>query len=407
MNIYGLEEAITRISRREKALKKFILFENLNGEKFIERCKKEIETFLSPGEDPKKLVQDKEIIELGFGAYKFIRCRISNVTFRKCNFDVCDFELCEFVNVVFDQCSFFHDDPFDYKNTNDIAATNCYFYENSFEGVVFKECDFQYSIFVDNIFEDVEFLTCSMFRSILFGSNYDLCKIYQSLLDSTFFYNCRRFQIDFSKNKINEDTVFHCSKWAAYLYVIDKFKADNAINEELPKEIKKRKPSDYRERYLTYSQITRMYQEQGFNNLAWEYYYIAKKNEKYSISGVSWIISSLNDVLCGYGERPYHTFLCIVLSILLFGIFYLFFGFAIDDTLISLSSVKSAWPNIGEVFKLYCHSVFFSITTFSTVGYGNYVPVGGISSTLAAIQMLMGISLTALWTGCVFRKISR
>lgn len=39
--------------------------------------------------------------------------------------------------------------------------------------------------------------------------------------------------------------------------------------------------------------------------------------------------------------------------------------------------------------------------------YGNYVPLGAYSSLLAAVHMFMVVGLCALWTGCIFRKLSR
>ena len=55
----------------------------------------------------------------------------------------------------------------------------------------------------------------------------------------------------------------------------------------------------------------------------------------------------------------------------------------------------------------YGKCLFFSVTTFSTVGYGNYVPLGTLSMIISGIHMIVGVSLCALWTGCIFRKISR
>ncbi len=62
---------------------------------------------------------------------------------------------------------------------------------------------------------------------------------------------------------------------------------------------------------------------------------------------------------------------------------------------------------ILQVLYDYGKCVFFSITTFSTVEYGNYVPIGCVSMILSGLHMLIGVSLCALLTGCVFRKIAR
>ena len=62
---------------------------------------------------------------------------------------------------------------------------------------------------------------------------------------------------------------------------------------------------------------------------------------------------------------------------------------------------------LKDIICDYGKCLFFSITTFSTVGYGNYVPLGAVSMVVSGIHMIIGVCLCALWTGCIFRKISR
>ena len=153
--------------------------------------------------------------------------------------------------------------------------------------------------------------------------------------------------------------------------------------------------------------ISRLFESNGYSNISGEYYYQSKLVEKGSLKFASKLLSHCAHALCGYGERPINTFACIVISILVFAIIYVFSGFKMGEEMININSVINLWPNVSEIIKLFGHSLFFSITTFSTVGYGNYVPVGSISLIVAGIQMLVGVSLTALWTGCIFRKITR
>lgn len=99
--------------------------------------------------------------------------------------------------------------------------------------------------------------------------------------------------------------------------------------------------------------------------------------------------------------------ICIAVSIILFAIAYLFTGFQIGQEIISLSKLIESNVEVMELAKAFGHSMFFSVTSFSTVGYGNYVPIGSMSLIISGVQMLVGVSLTALWTGCIFRKITR
>ena len=102
-----------------------------------------------------------------------------------------------------------------------------------------------------------------------------------------------------------------------------------------------------------------------------------------------------------------NTLVCIGASIVLWALVYLLAGFEIDHEVLCLSELIASNSPITEIIKAFGHSLFFSITTFSTVGYGNYVPAGAFSLIASGVQMLVGVSLTALWTGCIFRKITR
>lgn len=339
-------------------------------------------------------VEDITYSGLTFDSCKFKKCGFSNVTFENCNFSFCGFFLCAFKDVYFINCDFVYGGIAFPKLTESSGRNNLVvsglFSNSSFTNVLFDNCKMDFLGFINNSFtntifkqvnlESVDFYCCSFYR----------CKSYNSSFESTRFFETHRFLIDFynyDRYSFSRNTVFHCSK----------ISSENSWWCQ----------QDFEFRGITFSRLSTIYMEIGHADLAGEYYYLAKKNEGMSYEGLDRGLSMITNALCGYGERPSHTFICIVLNILLFGLFYLFSGFAINETSINLSEVQVTWPNIIKLFKLYCHSVFFSVTTFSTVGYGNYIPVGAISSTLSAIQMLTGVSLTALWTGCIFRKISR
>ena len=329
---------------------------------------------------------------LVFQNYQFNKCKCQNVEFNQCLFISCDFLSCSFQNVKFDNCHFcdkFHDpiaiDPLLIIDINWVSG--CLFDKTSFTDVEFVGESIAFSIFLDTIFQNAKISYLSIINSIFYACNFNC--IFSCLgFENTSFLNTKRFFVRVYETKgfiIDRFTNFHCAK----------------LKEE------HNKIRLYKERSMTYSAISELYMTLGYRDRSAEYDYYAKRNEGESYTVVYRMRSRLIDALCGFGERPSHTFICIVLSILLFGIFYLFSGFAINERVINGMTVWSTLPSFIGIIKLYCHSVFFSVTTFSTVGYGNYVPVGAVSSTLAAIQMLMGIFLTALWTGCIFRKMAR
>ena len=56
---------------------------------------------------------------------------------------------------------------------------------------------------------------------------------------------------------------------------------------------------------------------------------------------------------------------------------------------------------IDPAFDTFSHALWFSITTVSTVGYGDYVPESGAGRLVASALMLTGISLIPLVTSVV------
>ena len=152
--------------------------------------------------------------------------------------------------------------------------------------------------------------------------------------------------------------------------------------------------------------ISRLFAANGYPDYEGEYYYRSKKVELKGLHGFQRAKSVIALALCGYGERPSFTFFTILISILLFGIIYMFTGVSVgQDNSIDYPIAEGL--TLEKVLGDYGRCVFFSITTFSTVGYGNYVPDGPASMIAAGVHMFIGVSLCGLWTGCIFKKIAR
>ena len=411
MRIYiDRKEINRRIRRRESIIPKATELKELESKHRIDPFEEinikchlhEIKFGLSYALDKKKTYTNLKFYEC-----TFTNCKFSNCIIEECEFVGCTFRDCHFVNVEYIKCIFSKRSSFFLLRypliCQELDSGSDYFVNCTLTNTEFQKSSCSDIIFTCSRFHSVKIVDTVMKEQLWYRCDIEESKIINSPICGTMLIATKKFDLDFNgdnKSVFDRRTVFDFAK-----IEITKKRSIRAIRHRDLSNIYGR--YDFRKRFLTLTQVSRVFKEIGYTDLAWEYYYIGKKNEKNSFKGVSWLTSSLTDALCGYGERPSHTFICIVFNILLFGLFYLLSGFAIGDKLIDLTVVKVAFPNIIEILKLYCHSVFFSVTTFSTVGYGNYVPVGAISSTLAAIQMLMGIFLTATWTGCIIRKIAR
>lgn len=55
----------------------------------------------------------------------------------------------------------------------------------------------------------------------------------------------------------------------------------------------------------------------------------------------------------------------------------------------------------------FLNAFFFSVQTFTTVGYGHIAPTGFLSSSLAAVEAMSGILSLAIATGLIYARFSR
>jgi len=113
-------------------------------------------------------------------------------------------------------------------------------------------------------------------------------------------------------------------------------------------------------------------------------------------------ISKLVDFSCGYGERPLRIVMLSALVILLFSCIFFITGLSYNDQVIQFSSSVSLQENLLELIN----ALYFSVVTFTTLGYGDILPVG-ISRLFAGIEALLGGFILALFVVVFVKKMTR
>lgn len=116
---------------------------------------------------------------------------------------------------------------------------------------------------------------------------------------------------------------------------------------------------------------------------------IFKKNRD-----ITYLPSMLMNILCGYGEKPHRIVISSISTILIFALAYLLFN-AIE------SSISKDY-----VMRLSDY-IYYSTVTFTTVGYGDFIPkASGFFRLLAAGEAFIGTFLTGLFIFTLARKYS-
>jgi inward rectifier potassium channel len=79
--------------------------------------------------------------------------------------------------------------------------------------------------------------------------------------------------------------------------------------------------------------------------------------------------------------------------------------FAMIYTLIGIESFGGV--ESGNLWEDFSHMFFFSVQTFTTVGYGAMSPIGLTANWLASLEALVGLLSAAVATGLLFSRFSR
>ncbi|MBP8282268.1 MAG: two pore domain potassium channel family protein, partial [Aeromonas sp.] len=112
----------------------------------------------------------------------------------------------------------------------------------------------------------------------------------------------------------------------------------------------------------------------------------------------SWIV----DLFCGYGEAPMRVVLFSLLLIFICSIFYFFCGLNFAGN--HLIYRPEATLEENAIFLLEC--LYYSVVTFTTLGYGDFTPVG-LSRIFAAFEAFTGSFTLALFVVVFVKKMTR
>ncbi len=113
-------------------------------------------------------------------------------------------------------------------------------------------------------------------------------------------------------------------------------------------------------------------------------------------------LSKLVDLFCGYGEAPLRIIGLSLLIIIICAVLYSFTGLNYQDNIHNIGSQHSFTENLSIFFS----SLYFSVVTFTTLGYGDITPVN-ISRAIAAIEAFTGSFTLALFVVVFVKKMTR
>jgi hypothetical protein len=122
-----------------------------------------------------------------------------------------------------------------------------------------------------------------------------------------------------------------------------------------------------------------------------------------SSSPLSKLILSIYFVVSLYGESPWRTFITMAVVIIISSFFTFFYVLenpsgGWDDFL---------WTSTDIIIDRAVQSIYFSFVTFTTLGYGDVLPLTNLTKAFAGFLALVGLLNTSLFMITVVRKYSR
>lgn len=305
----------------------------------------------------------------------FKQCIFKNIKFKKIYFYGSEFLQCVFENVEFDECDFYCENA-----SITVFSQNTYFIN-----CTFKKCNFKKTIFKNISLNNSKFNSCNMID----------CIISLSYIESIYIKDCdcRAFKTINTIIEIIEFEDDYLTKFNENTY-IDKM------------DVHKKDKNFYEKIFKVYKNVGSIFESNTFLNNSGEYYYLAKCMERKSLNGLGKIKSYILWLLCGYGERPTYALITSLEILLLFTILYMFTGLDVNGEIIKYDIFFILNLPINNLASDFFYSLYFSIVTFTTVGYGDITPIG-YSIMLSGFEMILGVTMVGVWTATLARKITR
>lgn len=114
------------------------------------------------------------------------------------------------------------------------------------------------------------------------------------------------------------------------------------------------------------------------------------------------MISRSVDLFFAYGENPARIILFSLLLVFIFAFGFAFLGIEDGDELIIFSTQNSLIENLIVFYDC----AYFSVITFTTLGYGDLTPTV-YSRTLSAVEAFGGSFTLALFVVVFVKKMTR
>ena len=153
-----------------------------------------------------------------------------------------------------------------------------------------------------------------------------------------------------------------------------------------------------------YRELRQEYEQRGQFDKAGYFFYreMNMRRKQLPLFSLKRILSKTVDLLCGYGEKPLRLILFAIVFIIGNAFLYLLLGIEGKNGMIDLQMNNGIKENITHLLEC----IYFSVVTFTTMGFGDIAPIGA-SRIVAAIEALVGTFTIALFLVVFVKRMTR
>ena len=260
---------------------------------------------------------------------------------------------------------------------------------------------------------DANLLDCNLSHAELLGADLAGADLTGANLDEadltrTNLTGARLWHANLENATLIEANLTNCDLWNAKLFNVRFWRTDLLRAFSISRDSFSKRLSRYRNTYRisekgalsaeeAYRSLKQYFLSHGkYNDASWASF-MEKRMERSLLKqkkDPAYIPSALMNLLCGYGEKPHRIILSSFFVIFFFGFLYSF-----------LNAVQSSAE--GHYAMKLGDYMYYSIITFTTVGYGDFVPRSLTAfRLLAGAEAFIGVFLTGLFIFTLARRYS-
>jgi len=259
----------------------------------------------------------------------------------------------------------------------------------------------------NNTLFDVNLSSADLVGADLSGSDLTGADLSGADLTKANLKSARLWHADLRGAKLAEADLSDADLWQAKLHGASLWRTDISKAKSLTKNSFKCSEGRFLQAYSvcedgyaaaeeTYRNLKRYFIQEGrYNDASWASFK-EKSMEKMRLRrqrDISFIPVSIMGLLCGYGEKPQR---------IIFSSFFIMFFYAFLYYLL-----KSATAQAGNLTLNFGDHLYYSVVTFTTLGYGDIIPKASTAFRLLAVsEAFVGAFLTGLFIFTLARKYS-